>query len=207
MMLQSWRFFIVSKELSLLCFSFITMHRNFLSFNFSCDPLLERLLIHPNVDSAACLNYICGSILFIVGSIFYLPSSGRYLGGALCFITGSILFVIGAILNGLQIFEAKTKRDAQYMLITAMFYVIGSVMFLVGSIPYLYNYESSEVESKIDTFLAGVYITGSLFFAIGGVIIFHRSRVGQKLRRNVLHQSLLDGEAEQQDISQTFVDL
>ena len=187
-----------------MCFTLQHIQCTETYFHLSCG--LEHLLRKPNVNSADCLNYFVGCILFILGSIFYLPSSGLYLAGAMCFITGSILFVVGAILNGLQIFEAKSKRDAQYMLMTAMFYVIGSVMFLVGSVPYLYNYQSSEVESKVDTFLASVYITGSLFFAIGGVVNFHRSRVGQKLRREILHQSLLEGEAEQQDISQTFVD-
>ncbi len=140
----------------------------------------------------AAVSYIGGSILFILGSIFFLPTVGLYSAGAYSFIFGSLLFVIGAILNGLQIFDATTKRDAQYMLMTAMFYVVGSVMFLVTSIPYLFSFDSTSDETKIDAFLAGIYIGGSICFTVGGIINYHRYAGLRKRVEGQLNESLLE---------------
>ncbi|CAB9501080.1 expressed unknown protein [Seminavis robusta] len=138
-----------------------------------------------NIDSAAALNYIIGSIVFILGSVFFLPDVGLYTPGAYCFIIGSLCFLVGAVLNGLQIFEAKTKRDAQYLLLIAMSYIIGSVMFLIPSVPYLFEFDTISDEDEIYTFLAAIYIVGSLMFTVGGAINFHRSKAFQELQKRL----------------------
>lgn len=152
---------------------------------------LELAYVHggfipKNIDGFAALNYVVGAILFILGSIFFLPTVGLWTGGSLCFIIGSALFITGGTLNGLQIFETQSKRDAQYMLMTAMSYVIGSTLFLVVSIPYLFTFDTTSDERKIDAFATGMYVTGSIFFSIGGVINFHRPRKGHEKQNNEL---------------------
>ena len=95
---------------------------------------------------------------------------------------------------------------------TALFYTVGSSMFLVGSIPYLFHTLSDEDIIKIDTYLGGIFIAGSICFTVGGVINFYRSKVGQKLLREEkskrgllqLDRSLLDGENRTDDTSQIF---
>lgn len=145
-----------------------------------------------DIDGAAAIIYISGSILYIMGSVFFLPNVAMFTPGAYCFIFGSILFVGGAIINGLQIFETKTKIDAQCMLLTAMFYVEGSVMFLVASIPYLFTFDDEADERKVDTFLGGIFIGGSLCFTVGGAINFHRMRMARKKHKaDLLQESLL----------------
>ncbi|KAL9189469.1 hypothetical protein ACHAXT_009144 [Thalassiosira profunda] len=131
----------------------------------------------PKIDVAAALSYISGSALFIAGSALFLPTVGEYDGGAVCFIVGSLLFVIGAMINGLQIFEAKTCRDAQCMLLMALFYVVGSCFFLVASVPYLLE---TDLE-KLDFFLAGIFVAGSICFTVGGIVNFRRARILRKL--------------------------
>ena len=112
---------------------------------------------------------------------FFLPNVALWAAGSSSFIVGSVLFLAGGTLNGLQIFETKTKRDSQYMLLVAMSYVIGSTCFLIVSIPYLYKLDSAKDEYKIDAFLAGIYVAGSICFTIGGIINFHRMIQGHKM--------------------------
>ena len=140
------------------------------------------------VDYAAAINYILGSLLFIIGSALFLPAVGETIPGAWCFIIGSMNFVAGAVLNGLQIFDAPNRLDSQYMLITAMSYIIGSVFFLIPSIPYLRIYTSLEAEDAVYKFCAEMYIVGSCFFTIGGIVNFRRYR---KIEPS--HQDAVDG--------------
>eukprot|EP00956_Cyclotella_meneghiniana_P025556 scaffold53457_cov76-Cyclotella_meneghiniana.AAC.9 len=128
------------------------------------------------VDYAAAINYIAGSLLFMIGSALFLPAVGMAIPGGWCFIIGSMNFVAGAVLNGLQIFDAPTRIDSQYMLITAMSYIIGSVFFLIPSIPYIRDYANSVAEEAVYKFCAGLYIVGSCFFTIGGIVNFRRYR-------------------------------
>ena len=92
------------------------------------------------------------------------------------YIFGSIFFVVGALLNGLQIFETDSKSDAQTMLLTAMSYVIGSVLFLVPSQLYLFSFDALPDSMKVTAFAAKTYVSGSVFFFIGGAINYNRYR-------------------------------
>ena len=85
----------------------------------------------------------------------------------------------------MQIFEATNKRDAQMLLIVAMFYIIGSVMFLVPSVPYLFDFDTTDDKNKIHTFLAAIYICGSVCFTVGGIINFCRSRTFEELEETL----------------------
>jgi uncharacterized metal-binding protein len=122
------------------------------------------------VDSTAALTYVLGSITFIIGSVFFLPTVDKTVAGAWCFIWGSVLFILGAIMNAFQIYEASSVWTSRYMLLTALCYVIGSVFFALASVPYLWSFQSSEDETKIDDYLAAQYIIGSLLFFFGGCI-------------------------------------
>ena len=132
------------------------------------------------IDRSAAWSYITGSTLFIAGSIFFLPTVANYTAGAWTFIIGSTMFVAGAMLHGLQIYEAETQWDSQYLLLSAMLYILGSALFLVASIPYLLNLESVEDTTAIDAFAAGVYLFGSLCFFVGGALNFRRNKLVQK---------------------------
>ena len=122
------------------------------------------------VDFLAAFVYLLGASIFTVGSLLFLPSVGQYHPGAWCFIIGSLFFVVGALCNAWQIFEAQTAGQARYMLSVALCYTVGSVIFVLASIPYLFEFVSQKDETRIYQFLAGQYILGSIFFAIGGTI-------------------------------------
>jgi len=150
----------------------------------------------PIIDLAAALNYIVGALLFIIARVLFLPSIEYYVEGSWCFIFGSLCFAAGAFLNGMQIFETPTKRDAQCMLLMTMSYIVGSVMFLVPSILYLYLlvFDSISAREDIYTFSACVYIAGSVCFTVGGIINFYRSSalrdVGKTLGMKEVQESL-----------------
>ena len=165
----SWIFFVAS------IFYLIVAFHDALELTHKNRENMSLGQLFLNIDFAAALNYMFGSILFMVGSVLFLPDVALFAAGAWCFIIGSFNFTAGAILNGLQIFEATTKQDAQYLLLTAMSYIIGSVAFLIPSIPYLFSFETESDEEKIDTFLAAIYIAGSVCFTVGGCINFYRS--------------------------------
>lgn len=122
------------------------------------------------VDSMAALTYVLGSTAFIIGSAFFLPTVDKTVAGAWCFIWGSVLFTLGAIMNALQIYEAPNVWTSRYMLLTAVCYIIGSVFFTLASVPYLWTFQNSQDERKIDEYLAIQYIIGSVCFFFGGCI-------------------------------------
>ncbi len=122
------------------------------------------------LDFTAESLYILGSVLYILGSIWFLPTVGRVYPAAWTFIVGSGLFVGGAALNACQIFQAKTVWASRMMNLVAICFVIGSTMFTCGSVPFLFSFESEQDAEKIGGYLGWMFIVGSFFFLVGGII-------------------------------------
>jgi hypothetical protein len=174
------------------------------------------------VDSMAALTYVVGSIAFIFGSAFFLPSVDKTVAGAWCFIWGSVLFIIGAIMNALQIYEAPSVWSSRYMLLTAVCYIIGSVFFTLASVPYLWTFQNSQDETKIDEYLAIQYIIGSVCFFLGGcinglraylIIKRDKQQLGGKLQRqqqqeniNTADENVEKGQQQEENTIEIIVD-
>lgn len=132
------------------------------------------------IEFIAATSYVLGSALFVVGSLCFLPSEDATVVGAWFFVVGSILFVTGGLVNVLQVVEAPSLIYIQLFNVTIALFVIGSALFAVASIPYLWALPES-VKSQIMTFAAAQFVFGSVLFWVGGVAIFYRKLVRDKL--------------------------
>lgn len=128
---------------------------------------------------AACV-YVTGTVLFIIGSLFFLSEVDLVASGSWCFIVGSLLFFIGAFINVIQIIQAGSMFTLQLMNVTAICFTIGAIIFLLGSVPYLWTDQLSAIQQKLYRYLAWEYITGSIFFLVGGVFNYYRAYLANK---------------------------
>ena len=154
------------------------------------------------VDSMAALTYVLGSILYIIGSVFFLPTVDKTPAGAWCFIWGSVLFILGAIMNAFQIYEAPSVWSSYYMLLTAVCYIIGSVFFTLASVPYLFTFQNSQDETRVDEYLATQYIIGSVCFFFGGCINGLRAYLIMKRDKQQLDEKLQQQQQQDENVEE-----
>lgn len=133
-----------------------------------------------HIEFICAWSYVIGSALFVIGSLCFLPSVSLIGLGAWLFIIGSVLFVAGGLVNILQVVEAPSLLYMQLFNFTVALFVIGSALFAVASIPYLWQL-SRGAEVRIDTFAAAQFLFASVLFFLGGVAIFLRKLVHDKL--------------------------
>lgn len=119
--------------------------------------------------------YVGGTILFIVGSIFFLSKFGFIITGGWCFIIGSLLFLLGACINVMQIIQAGSLVTLQLLNATAIAFILGSALFLVASVPYLWKIFNPQDRTELFTYLAWLYIVGSILFFLGGAFNYYRA--------------------------------
>lgn len=132
------------------------------------------------IEFVAAWSYVLGSLLFVAGSVCFLPSVDAVVPGAWMFIVGSCLFFIGGLVNILQVVEAPSLIYMQLFNFTVALFVIGSALFAEASIPYLWNL-SSPAQWQMSTFDAAQYVFGSVLFLVGGMAIYYRKLVRNKL--------------------------
>lgn len=133
-----------------------------------------------HIEFVAASSYVLGSILFVVGSLCFLPSLDANVPGAWCFIIGSALFVAGGLVNILQVVEAPSMIYMQLFNFTVALFAIGSALFLVASVPYLWDLADS-IKPRITAFAAAQFLFASVLFFIGGIAIYYRKLVRDKL--------------------------
>lgn len=133
-----------------------------------------------HIEFVCAWSYVIGSALFVIGSLCFLPSVAAVALGAWLFIIGSVLFVIGGLVNILQVVEAPSLMYMQLFNFTVALFVIGSALFAVASIPYLWQL-SQGAAVRIDTFAAAQFLFASVLFFVGGVAIYYRKLVRDKL--------------------------
>lgn len=131
------------------------------------------------IEFVAAWSYVLGSALFVVGSLCFLPAEAAVLGAWL-FIIGSVLFVIGGLVNILQVVEAPSLIYMQLFNFTVALFVTGSALFAVASIPYLWQL-AEPAENRITAFAAAQFLFASVLFFIGGVAIYYRKLVRDRL--------------------------
>lgn len=133
-----------------------------------------------HIEFVCAWSYVLGSALFVVGSLCFLPSVAASVLGAWLFIIGSVLFVTGGLVNIVQVVEAPSLIYMQLFNFTVALFVIGSALFVVASVPYLWDLANS-VRPRIDTFAAAQFLAASVLFLIGGIAIYYRKLVHDKL--------------------------
>lgn len=133
-----------------------------------------------SIEFMAGSSYVGGSALFVVGSLCFLPSLDAVTLGAWSFIVGSALFVAGGFVNFLQIVEAPSLLYMQLFNLTIGMFVVGSALFVVASVPYLWNLGET-AEFKITAFAAAQFLFASVLFFTGGLAIYYRKLVHDKL--------------------------
>lgn len=134
------------------------------------------------IERVASSSYVLGSALFVAGSLCFLPSVGATIVGAWLFIIGSGLFVTGGLVNILQVVEAPSMIYMQLFNFTVALFVIGSALFAVASVPYLWDLAHS-VKPRIHAFAAAQFTFASVLFLVGGVAIYYRKLVRDKLEK------------------------
>lgn len=132
------------------------------------------------IEFVAAWAYVLGSVLFTVGSLCFLPALGAVALGSWCFIIGSALFVIGGFVNILQVVEAPSLIYMQLFNVTVAMFLVGSALFVVASIPYLWHLDAS-AEHRLGNFAAAQFLAGSVLFFAGGICIYYRKLVRDKL--------------------------
>lgn len=132
------------------------------------------------IELLAGVTYVTGSLLFVLGSLCFLPAVNAVVPGAWLFIVGSILFVVGGFVNFLQVVEAPSLIYMQLFNLTVGMFVVGSALFVVASVPYLWAL-TEQAEVKITTFAAAQFLFASVLFFVGGVAIYYRLLVHDKL--------------------------
>lgn len=132
------------------------------------------------IEYLCATSYVAGSALFVVGSLCFLPSVNAVAPGAWCFIIGSLLFVCGGLVNVLQVVEAPSLLYMQLFNLTVALFVMGSALFVVASIPYLWHL-AHPAQLTITAFSAAQFLCGSVLFLVGGVVIYYRKLVHDKL--------------------------
>lgn len=133
-----------------------------------------------HIEFVCAWSYVIGSALFVVGSLCFLPAENATVLGAWLFIVGSVLFVVGGLVNILQVVEAPSMLYMQLFNFTVALFVIGSALFAVATIPYLWDLTQT-AEVRITTFAAAQFLFASLLFFAGGVAIYYRKLVHDKL--------------------------
>nr|WP_298414588.1 YrhK family protein [uncultured Halomonas sp.] len=133
-----------------------------------------------HIEYIAAWSYVLGSVLFTVGSLCFLPSLEAVALGSWCFIVGSVLFVIGGFANLLQVVEAPSMIYMQLFNVTVAQFILGSGLFAVASIPYLWQLDAA-AERQVTTLAASSFLFASVLFFVGGVCIYYRKLVGEKL--------------------------
>ena len=143
--------------------------------------------LHPThskadiIEKVANINYVFGSVLFTVGSFCFLSQIDSAILGSWCFIIGSILFVIGGCANLLQLPSAPSFTYLQLFNFTLVTFIVGSALFIFATIPYLQHYKMPIDQTQIDNLSALMFTIGSLLFWLGGVMIFWRQSLQNKL--------------------------
>lgn len=132
------------------------------------------------IEFVAASSYVAGSVLFTVGSIFFLPSLNTVTVGCWCFIIGSALFVIGGFVNILQVVEAPSLIYMQLFNFTVAQFIVGSALFLFATIPYLWHL-GNQAQTQITTLAASMFLFASVLFFTGGIAIYYRKLVRDKL--------------------------
>lgn len=132
------------------------------------------------IEFVAAWSYVLGSVLFVIGSVCFLPAVDAIVPGAWMFIVGSALFFIGGLVNILQVVEAPSLIYMQLFNFTVALFVIGSALFAEASIPYLWHL-GEPARSHMSNFDAAQYVFGSVLFLIGGMAIYYRKLVRDKL--------------------------
>ncbi|WP_227368830.1 YrhK family protein [Halomonas sp. M20] len=132
------------------------------------------------IEYVAAWSYVLGSALFTVGSLCFLPSLEAVAIGSWSFIIGSVLFVIGGFANLLQVVEAPSMIYMQLFNITVAQFILGSGLFTIASIPYLWHLDAA-AERQVTTLAASSFLFASVLFFLGGVCIYYRKLVGEKL--------------------------
>ena len=132
------------------------------------------------IEFVAAWSYVLGSVMFVVGSVFFLPAVDMIAPGAWLFIVGSALFFIGGLVNILQVVEAPSLIYMQLFNFTVALFVIGSALFAEASIPYLWHLGTT-AQRQMSTFDAAQYVFGSVLFLVGGMAIFYRKLVRNRL--------------------------
>lgn len=133
-----------------------------------------------HIEFVAAGSYVLGSMLFVIGSLCFLPSLDSTVAGAWLFILGSALFFIGGLVNVLQVVEAPSLIYMQLFNFTIALFVIGSTLFAVASIPYLWDLTDS-IKPRITGFAAAQFLFASVLFFVGGIAIYYRKLVRDKL--------------------------
>lgn len=132
------------------------------------------------IELVAASSYVSGSLLFLAGSLCFLPSLDAVAVGAWCFIVGSVLFVAGGLVNILQVVEAPSMLYMQLFNVTIAMFLIGSSLFAVASIPYLWHLSGS-AKTEITAFAAAEFLFASVLFFTGGLAIYYRKLVRDKV--------------------------
>jgi hypothetical protein len=132
------------------------------------------------IEFVAASSYVSGSALFTIGSIFFLPTLNTIVLGCWCFIIGSALFVIGGFVNTLQVVEAPSLLYMQLFNTTIAQFIVGSALFLVATIPYLWHL-AAPAQRQITTLAAALFLFASVLFFTGGIAIYYRKLVRDKL--------------------------
>lgn len=133
-----------------------------------------------HIEFVCAWSYVIGSAMFVIGSLCFLPGLDATVLGAWLFIIGSALFVIGGLVNILQVVEAPSMIYMQLFNFTVALFVIGSALFAVASIPYLWTLAQA-AETRMTTFAAAQFLFASVLFFTGGVAIYYRKLVRDKL--------------------------
>jgi len=133
-----------------------------------------------HIEFVTAWSYVIGTLCFLVGSLCFLPSLSWTLAGTWCFIAGSMLFVLGGFVNILQLVEAPSLLYMQLFALTVTSFLIGSALFVVASVPYLWHLSGPD-KPQIFAFVAWQFTAGSALFLIGGVFIYYRKLVHDKL--------------------------
>ncbi|HET7313913.1 YrhK family protein [Salinisphaera sp.] len=168
-----WLFFIGS-----LLYLLVTGHDLLEVFKYWRTHNTDTFADH--IEFVTAVSYVLGSALFTIGSIFFLPALGTTAIGSWCFIVGSALFVIGGFVNILQVVEAPSMLYMQLFNITVAQFIVGSALFLVATIPYLWHL-GDPAETQITTLAAAQFLFASVLFFTGGIAIYYRKLVRDKL--------------------------
>lgn len=150
-----------------------------------CEAVYEK-----GIESfEACENslYVAGSLLFNAGTVLYWPEEadwpitlasrelapGQYFNwfspefeGTVLFIIGSLLYAMAAYVNGLSVTKFDTPMRKMYVATTTC-YMVGALLFVMGSVAFLPELGCG---SRMEEFGAVLFVIGSLFYLIGGMI-------------------------------------
>jgi hypothetical protein len=174
------------------CVTFVIATSAYLALSIFtlCEAIYEKGL----ESLEACENslYVAGSLLFNAGTVLYWPEEanwpmtlasrelapGQYFNwfspefeGTVLFIIGSLLFAMASYVNGLS----QTKFDTpirKMFVATTTCYMVGALLFVMGSVAFLPELGCGQRMEELGAIL---FLFGSLFYLIGGVISLIRT--------------------------------